>query len=201
MAIDFSAPAAAAANVESYAAFGISAVVGTTGWYDRLEDAKARVEESGIGLLYGANFSVGAHLFFSIVAAATRRANAVEDYDTRVYEMHHRRKKDSPSGTALSLGKLILQNSATKKRIATERLDRPIEGDELHVASVRGGEIPGRHTVLFDSVADTIEVSHTARSRGGFALGAVLGAEWLEERSGFFEVEAFMSALFEESEA
>jgi 4-hydroxy-tetrahydrodipicolinate reductase len=149
------------------------------------------VEKGGTGLLYGSNFSVGVHLFYRVIAAATRLIDRVEDYDVLALEMHHRRKKDSPSGTALSLAQLILENSGKKSKVVTERLDRAIEPDELHVASARGGSLPGVHRVIYDSPADSIEISHSARNRGGFALGAVLAAEWLENRTGLYRIEDF----------
>jgi 4-hydroxy-tetrahydrodipicolinate reductase len=194
VAIEFSLPAAVVDNAKAYARLGLSAVVGTTGWYE----AKAEVERivgSAIGYLYGPNFSLGVHIFYRIVAAATRLVNPVEEYDILGFEMHHKRKKDSPSGTALAIAKVILENSRRKKRVVTERLDRAIAPDELHFASVRGGAYPGVHTVALDSTADTIEITHTARTRGGFAVGAVMAAEWLGRRKGFFSVDAFVDEV------
>ena len=198
MAIEFSAPGAARGNIEALARLGISAVVGTTGWYGELPEVRKRVQESGIGLLYGSNFSIGAHLFFALAASAARMVNALPEYDLAVLEMHHRHKKDSPSGTALATAKTILANCTRKKRIVTERMDRSIAEEELHVASLRGGEFPGKHSVFLDSAADTVEISHAARSRGGFALGAVLAAEWLAGKKGCFEVSEFMKELLAE---
>jgi len=192
IAIEFSAPDAALANAENYARFGLSAVVGTTGWYSRLDDMKKILSTSGIGYLYGSNFSIGAHIYFALVAAAAELAATSPEYDVLGYEIHHKRKKDSPSGTALSIAKIIMAAHARKKALVTEKLDRAVKEDELHFASVRGGEFPGTHTVLVDSAFDTIELTHTARSRGGFALGAVRAAEWLADRKGIFEVGEFI---------
>jgi 4-hydroxy-tetrahydrodipicolinate reductase len=122
--------------------------------------------------------------------------NPLDDYDIFGLEGHHRRKKDSPSGTALAIAQVILKNSGRKKRLVTDKLDRAIEADELHFASVRGGALPGTHTVLLDSPADTIELTHTARTRGGFAVGAVMAAEWLAGRKGFTSVDAFVDEIF-----
>ncbi len=194
-AIEFSLPGAVVENARQYARLGLSAVVGTTGWYERRAEVERIVAAAGTGYLYGPNFSLGVHIFYRIVAAATRLANPVQDYDILGIEAHHGRKKDSPSGTALSIAQVILSNSARKKRLVTDRLDRAIEADELHFASVRGGSLPGTHTVMLDSPADTIEISHTARTRGGFALGAVMAAEWLQGRKGFFSVDAFVEEI------
>jgi 4-hydroxy-tetrahydrodipicolinate reductase len=197
MAIEFSHAGAVLDNARSYASFGLSAVSGTTGWYGQLPEVKAIVEKSGTGYLYGSNFSIGAHLFFALVAAATELSNSCPEYDLMGWEVHHKRKKDSPSGTALTLARIITGKSARKKKIVTEKLDRAPEPDELHFASVRGGEVPGTHTVLLDSAFDTIELTHRARSRGGFALGAVRAAEWLAGRKGVFEVNDFIREILQ----
>lgn len=195
VAIEFSIPKVAIANMELYARYGLNAVMATTGWYDQMDTVKQLVEESGIAFIYGANFSIGAHLFFSLVEKAARIINPFPQYDIMGYEIHHNRKKDSPSGTALSVADIILKNNEHKKRLVTDKLDRQIEEDELHFASLRGGDVPGIHKVLLDSSADTIEISHSARSRLGFAQGAVFAAEWLKNKKGFFKVEEFIKEI------
>ena len=197
IAIEFSLPGAVLDNARAYARFGLSAVVGTTGWYAKLDELRETVKSSKIGYLFGSNFSIGAHLFFALVAAATDLANPCPEYDLMGWEVHHKRKKDSPSGTALTLAKIITTKSARKKRIVTEKLDRAVAEDELHFASVRGGEVPGTHTVLLDSAFDTIELTHRARSRGGMALGAVRAAEWLAGKRGVFEVNDFIQDILQ----
>jgi 4-hydroxy-tetrahydrodipicolinate reductase len=195
VAIEFALPAAVMGNIELYCKYGVSAVIGTTGWYDNVAAVRAQVEKAGIGFVYGSNYAVGAHLFFKIVAYATKLSNLVPGFDILAYELHHNKKKDSPSGTALTIAKQILDNSERKDTLVTEKLDRAIQKNELHFASVRGGAIPGTHTVLFDSEADTIELTHRVRSRGGLALGAVLAAEWLGSKKGFFTVEQFIDEI------
>jgi 4-hydroxy-tetrahydrodipicolinate reductase len=195
VAIEFSVADAVIPNAKAYARFGLSAVCGTTGWLGKLAELRSIVEGSSIGYLYGSNFSIGAHLFFRVVGEAARLLNGLPEYDILAWEVHHRRKKDSPSGTALTLGRIITSTSSRKKKVVTERLDRAIAPDELHVASVRGGEVPGIHTVLLDSAFDTIEITHSARSRGGMALGAVRAAEWLHGRRGLFEASAFIEEI------
>jgi len=197
MAIEFSHAEAVLENAKAYAGFGLSAVVGTTGWYAKLEDLRGIIGASRIGYLYGSNFSIGAHLFFALVAAAAELANPCPEYDIMGWEVHHKRKKDSPSGTALTIARIITGQSNRKKRVVTEKLDRAPAADELHFASVRGGEVPGTHTVLLDSVFDTIELTHRARTRGGLALGAVRAAEWLAGKQGFFEVNDFIQSLLQ----
>lgn len=195
MAIEFSHAEAVLENARVYARFGISAVSGTTGWYGKLDELSGIISGSKIGYLYGSNFSVGAHLFFALVAAATELSNPCPEYDIMGWEVHHKRKKDSPSGTALTLARIVTAKSERKKKVVTERLDRAPAAEELHFASVRGGEVPGTHTVLLDSAFDTIELTHRARSRGGFALGAVRAAEWLAGKRGLFEVNDFIQDI------
>jgi 4-hydroxy-tetrahydrodipicolinate reductase len=170
-------------------------VSGTTGWYAKLDELRRIVGVSSIGYLYGSNFSIGAHMFFAIAAAAAELASRSPGYDILGYELHHKRKKDSPSGTALTIAKILTTGHDRQKKLVTDRLDRAIAPDELHFASVRGGEFPGTHTVLLDSAFDTIELTHRARSRGGFALGAVRAAEWLAGRKGLFEVNDFIQDI------
>lgn len=195
-AIEFSLPEAVKKNTAFYAEAGLPAVVGTTGWKKDEGDVRSLVKKSGIGFIRGSNFSIGAHIFFALVEEAAGLIEPFPDYDIMLYELHHNQKKDSPSGTALTAGERILKSLKRKKRIVTERLDRQIAPDEVHIASVRGGTVPGTHTLVLDSLADSIEVIHTARSRSGFALGAVLAAEWIAGKKGFYEVEDFIAETF-----
>ena len=169
--VAFTEPSAAIDNIKSAAAARVAMVVGTTGWYDRLDEARALVEESGIGLVYGSNFSIGVNLMFKIAGYAAELFSHFPSHDPFIEEAHHKFKKDAPSGTALSL-----------KRIVEAEYDR-----EIPTASTRAGYIPGRHYVGFDSEADTLTINHTARSRAGFADGALLAARWIVSRKGFFQ--------------
>jgi len=189
--IDFTVPKAVMTNIPIYNKAGVNVIMGTTGWYDKLEQVKSQVKD--IGFMWSGNFSIGVNLFFRILEASSKIMNNVEDYDVLAYEMHHNKKKDSPSGTAKMMADILLKNISRKKKLVTEMLDRPPKKDELHFASVRGGSIPGTHSILFDSEADTIELKHTARSRKGFALGAVLAAEWIQGKKGFFNIDDFMN--------
>ena len=191
-AIEFSHADGVVENARAYVRFGVSAIVGTTGWYGKLDEFKSVLASGNIGVVYGSNFSIGAHLFFALVAAATDIVNPFPEYDMLGWEVHHKRKKDSPSGTALNLAKIITSTHARKKTVVADKLDRPPRPDELHFASVRGGEVPGIHTVLLDSQFDTIELTHSVRSRGGLALGAVQAAEWIQGKKGLFEVSDFI---------
>jgi 4-hydroxy-tetrahydrodipicolinate reductase len=172
VAIEFSQPDAVLSNVEAAARTGVHVVVGTTGWSDKRGRVERMVQESGIGLVYGANFSLGMNLFFEIVSHSARLIGMLPQYDAYMCEEHHRAKKDAPSGTALNLLDLM----------------RPhLSNPNLNIASVRAGSIPGTHVVGFDSEADTILLEHRARSRQGFAEGAVLAARWIAGRKGFYD--------------
>ena len=193
--IDFTTPAVVLDNIKKIAALKKNVVVGTTGWYDQLSEVKKIVKTSGIGFLYASNFSLGINLFFAMVENAAHIMNTVEEYDVFSYELHHNQKTDSPSGTAKSIGNILLKNIHRKKTLQFEKLDRKIKPEELHIASVRAGHIPGTHVIGFDSAADTIELKHTARNRSGFALGAVLAAQWLHKKKGFYEIQDFMKSI------
>ena len=145
--------------------------------------------------MYSANYSVGVNLFYRMVSEAARLMADFEEYDVAVFEAHHNQKADSPSGTGLDIAKRILAEVPRKTKLVTDQFNRRPEPNELHLASLRVGSVPGAHTVIFDSVADTIELTHTARSREGFALGAVRAIEWLaasdsrgQPRKGVFTV-------------
>ncbi len=194
--VDFSAPATSVDNIRSAAALGKNMVVGTTGWYNSLEEVKNIISRSGTGFIYSPNFSIGVNLFLKIVEHSARLFDKAKDYDAFVFESHHNQKIDSPSGTAKAIADIMLKNMERKKKAIFEKLDRKILPEELHVASVRAGYIPGTHVVGFDSEADTIELKHTARSRAGFALGALVAAEWIKDRKGFYTMQDFMSDFF-----
>ena len=184
--IEFSAPGAVMENVAACAACGKNIVVGTTGWYDRLDAVKKLVKEKKIGFLYSPNFSLGLNIFTQIVAHAAHLMDRYTEYDAAVSEQHHRGKADSPSGTALSIAACVLQGMKRKTEILSEASHGQIKPHQLHVASTRVGSVPGTHAVVFDAEADQIELIHTARNRSGFALGAVVAAEWLKGKHGFY---------------
>lgn len=184
--IDFTSSEVVLENINRVATLGKNMVIGTTGWYENLERVKKIVEDNKTGLVYGGNFSVGANIFFKIVSYAAKLFSQFGSYDVYGFEIHHTGKKDSPSGTAVKIAKEILENFPSKKSIQNERLNRQIESDELHFASVRGGRNPGFHQVVFDSPADSVTMAHQAHSREGFAQGAILAAEFIKGKKGVY---------------
>ncbi len=193
--IDFTNPSAVIENIRRIAGAKKNIVVGTTGWYDQMEEVKRIVKESNIGLIWSGNFSIGVNALFAIAMKAARIFNSLPDYDVLAHEFHHRNKADSPSGTAKMLGKILVDNMDRKKKVVYEMLDRKIAADEIHFSSTRGGSIPGTHSILFDSAVDTIEITHTARGREGFATGAVMAAEFISGKKGLYGIDELMKKI------
>jgi 4-hydroxy-tetrahydrodipicolinate reductase len=195
VAIEFTTPSSVLTNIKHCFAAGVPIVVGTTGWYDKLPEIKELCEAGDNTLLYATNFSVGVNIFFHINKVLAKLMNNYPYYDVQVEEIHHTQKLDSPSGTAITIAEGIIDNLDAKKDwvnvlIADENsnTDDNIKADELLVESHRIDSVPGTHTVIYDSEVDTIELKHTAHNRNGFALGAVLAAEWLKDQKGFHSV-------------
>jgi len=196
--IEFALPLEIEKNAALYSQYGLKAVVGTTGWESKKEEVLKPFNNSEGAYLYGSNFSIGAHLFFRLTASVSKMINKVKDYDVMLCEYHHNKKIDSPSGTALTAAQLVVDNLDRKKEILPGNPPGAIKPEQLHVASVRGGSIPGIHTLTLDSPADSIEISHSARNRSGLALGAVMATEWLmNKKSGVFTVDDFISDLLD----
>ena len=193
--IDFTHPTVVVNNIKQIAALGKNMVIGTTGWYDQMDDVQQVVAANDVGLIWSGNFSIGVNALFAIVGYAAKIFNNLPDYDVLGHEFHHRHKADSPSGTATMLANILLENIDGKQKPVYEMLDRKIEPDELHFSSSRGGAIPGTHMVIFDSLVDTIEIKHTARGREGFASGALMAAEFIQNKTGFFNINDLMNTV------
>ncbi len=171
VAIDFSIADSVPKNAEACALAGVPIVVGTTGWLAQLPEVRSVVSDHDGALIYGANFSVGVQVFYRIAARVAELFRDLESYDGFIEEAHHKRKRDAPSGTAVQLHKIVAEEL----------------GHDVPVTSTRAGYIPGTHRLGFDSVADQISISHVARSREGFAAGALVAAKWIVGRKGVFE--------------
>lgn len=172
VAIDFSVPSAVVENVERIADLGVNIVIGTTGWLEQLHFIKKIVEKSDIGLVWSPNYSVGVNAFFRLVSEAARLLAEEVEYESWAYEVHHSAKKDAPSGTLLKL---------------IDEMKKAGYARAIDVASNRAGSHPGTHEIGFDSAFDTITLRHTARSRDGFAHGALKAARWVAGKQGFYE--------------
>lgn len=187
VAIEFTQPDSVLSNIEILAKLGKNVVVGTTGWYSQLDRIRTVVEQNNIGLVYSSNFLIGMNIMFKIVQELTKLFDPFSYFDVTVEEIHHRYKKDVPSGTALKIAKLILANSTLKKIISTNPIDIFQKPEVLNIASVRVGEVFGEHRIIFDSQYETLELSHRAKNRLGFAIGALVASEFIWKRTGLYE--------------
>jgi 4-hydroxy-tetrahydrodipicolinate reductase len=182
LAIEVTRPDTAPENLLFLAKEKIPSVTGTTGWYSRLPEISAAFEKAGISLFWAPNFSLGMNLFYRLVEYAAEIFDPFSEYDAGGFESHHNKKADSPSGTAKIIAEKMLSKMTRKTKPVYEMLDRPPANDEFHFASLRVGSVQGIHSIIFDSVADTIELTHTLRSREGLAAGALKAAEWLHAK-------------------
>jgi len=200
-AIEFSRPDTAVENIIALARRKTPAVTGTTGWHERMGEVAKAVEAADSSMLWASNFSIGVNLFYRIAWYAAELANNFPEYDIGGFEAHHNKKLDSPSGTAKVLAEGVLSRIDRKKKVVWETMNRKPEEDELHFPSLRMGSVPGTHSLFFDSPADTIEITHTARSREGFASGAVRAACWLaaEKRRGVFTIDDMLKDIWNQS--
>jgi 4-hydroxy-tetrahydrodipicolinate reductase len=192
--IDFTQPDCILQNIEEVAQAGLPMVVGTTGWYGALDQVRKIVDRCGTGLVWGANFSIGALLLMRLTKHAAAFLDRFPEYDPYVVEHHHRGKHDAPSGTGRRLAEEIVGSMACKHQVIEGNPHGKIPPDALHVASVRAGEAFGTHTVGFDASVETLKLTHTARGRDGFAVGALYAAELIQNRTGVYE----FSELFNE---
>jgi 4-hydroxy-tetrahydrodipicolinate reductase len=196
VAVDFTTPDAALGNIQRACALGLDLVVGTTGWYNRLDEAKAAVNRAETGLVWAPNFSLGVHLFVRLAQQAGRLLDALEEYDVAVHETHHRHKVDHPSGTAIRLADVLVDAVGRKGRWEAGPPEGRPDPDVLWVTSSRVGEVPGTHVVSLEGPDDSVELKHTARGRSGFARGAVAAAAWIRGRKGVYGIEEMLAERF-----
>ncbi|PNE26902.1 4-hydroxy-tetrahydrodipicolinate reductase [Tannerella sp. oral taxon 808] len=189
VAIEFTGPQTAYDNILRCLRAGLPVVSGSTGWTARMDELKAHCHELGGAFFYASNFSLGMNLFFAINDRLAELMNAYPNYDVSLTETHHIHKLDAPSGTAITLAEDIIRRVDRKTRWVKGEAEA---ADELGVRSVRQGEVPGRHEVIYDSTADTIRITHEAKNRDGFALGALLAAEFIRGRKGVFGMKDLM---------
>lgn len=192
VAIDFSIPKAAFKNITTCFKNGIPVVSGTTGWLDDYEKAKKICEENNTGFIYASNFSLGVNVFFELNKKLASMMKGLDEYSVEIEEIHHTQKLDAPSGTAISLAQQIIENNPNKNGWQLDEAD----ADEIPVFAKRIEDVPGTHTIKYDSAVDTIEIKHIAKSREGFALGAVVAAEYLKDKEGVFTMKDVLASLF-----
>ena len=191
VAIEFTQPDAAFTNVSSLIKKNIPVICGTTGWNDNLPQVKKIVSEHNGSFLHSSNFSIGVNIFFEINKKLAFIMNQFEEYNVSVEEIHHVKKLDAPSGTAVTIAEHILQNLTRKKSWKLSE-DENQQKEVILVNSIREGDVPGTHSVKYHSEIDDIEIIHKAHNRKGFAKGAVLAAEWIKDKKGFFNMNDFL---------
>lgn len=190
VAIDFSVPTAAFDNITTCFQYYLPVVSGTTGWLEKYEEAAAICKEKDGAFISASNFSIGVNLFFELNQTLAKLMNPFKEYSVEIEEVHHTQKLDAPSGTAISLAQQIVANSDK----SGWKLDSA-EENEIPVYAKRIENVPGTHTVSYKSAIDDIEIKHTAHSREGFALGAVIAAEWLRDKKGVFTMKDVLSGV------
>lgn len=186
VAIEFTTPATAFDNYMKCFAAGVPVVSGTTGWLDRISVIKDKCANEGKTFFYASNFSIGVNIFFALNKQLAKMMNSFTNYDVTMTETHHIHKLDAPSGTAITLAEGILENIDRKERWTLETAEKPTD---LPIHAIREGEVPGIHEVTYESEVDTISIKHDAKSRAGFALGAVVAAEFTAGKKGFLGME------------
>ena len=181
VAIDFSIPSVAVENISTCFYANVPVISGTTGWLDRYDEVAALCSAKNGAFISSSNFSLGVNLFFELNEYLAKMMSKFDSYKVEMEEIHHTQKLDTPSGTAISLAKGVIENSDY-----TNWTLEKAEEKEIHIEAIRKGNVPGTHTVTYNSTVDTIEIKHTAHNRDGFALGAVIAAEWIVGKQGIF---------------
>ena len=184
VAIDFSVPSSAFNNITNCLEHNVPVVSGTTGWLDKYDDAVALCKEKKGGFIYASNFSVGVNIFFELNKQLAKMMSTLKEYNVSMEEIHHTKKLDAPSGTAITLAEGVIENSSKSSWVLGDKN----AADEIPIVAKRIPEVPGTHTVWYNSDVDTIEIKHTAHNRKGFALGAVIAAEWILDKTGVFSM-------------
>ena len=181
VAIDFSVPDSAVDNISSCFKTNVPVVCGTTGWLEHYDEMTVLCQATNGSFIYGSNFSLGVNIFFELNDYLAKMMSRLKQYNVSMEEIHHTQKLDAPSGTAISLAKGIIENSG----YTNWTMEKP-KADEIYIDAKRIENIPGTHSIFYDSEVDQIEIKHTAHNREGFALGAVIAAEWLQDKKGVF---------------
>lgn len=183
VAIEFSNPEAVITNIYKCFEANVPVIVGATGWLKHLEEVKQKCSDKKQTLFYASNYSIGVNLFFKVNEYLAKLMNTYPDYNVSMEEIHHVHKLDSPSGTAISLANQVIENINSKQKWVNQATDNK---NELGIISKRIDEVPGTHTVTYSSAVDEISMTHIAHNRKGFALGAVIAAEWVKDKKGIF---------------
>ncbi len=189
VAIEFSTPISMMQNLEFLASKKVNIVCGTTGWYDDLYKVERIVEKEGIGFIYTSNFSIGVNIYFQLIKEAGKIIDKFRNYDLAIEEMHHNQKLDKPSGTALKMADILISNIKRKTKVLKPDSHEKPEPNSIGISSTRVGSVIGKHKLTLDSSGDSITIEHDAKSRRGFAEGALLAAKFISEKKGIYKFE------------
>ncbi|APZ46609.1 4-hydroxy-tetrahydrodipicolinate reductase [Polaribacter reichenbachii] len=185
VAIDFSIPNSAFSNITNCLNNNVPVISGTTGWLENYDKAVALCKEKNGGFIYASNFSVGVNIFFELNKQLAKMMSTLKEYNVSMEEIHHTKKLDAPSGTAITLAEGVIENTSKKDWVLG---DETSEENSIPIVAKRIPDVPGTHSVWYNSEVDTIEIKHTAHNRKGFALGAVIAAEWILDKTGVFSM-------------
>lgn len=182
VAIDFSIPSSAVDNISNCLNNNVPIISGTTGWLDSFEDMKSLCAKNEGAFIYASNYSLGVNIFFELNNHLAKMMGNLNQYDVAIEEIHHKQKLDEPSGTAITLAEGVIEQTKNTQW----ELDKATEENSIPITAVRSPEVPGTHTITYNSEVDQIDIKHTAHNRQGFALGAVVAAEWIIGKKGVF---------------
>jgi 4-hydroxy-tetrahydrodipicolinate reductase len=182
VAIDFSIPDSAVQNITTCIDNNVPVISGTTGWLDQYDAMKALCEDKGSAFIYASNYSLGVNIFFELNNHLAKMMGNLDQYNVNIEEIHHKQKLDEPSGTAITLAEGVIEHTKNNKW----ELDKATEENSIPITAIRSPEVPGTHTITYNSEVDQIDIKHTAHNRQGFALGAVVAAEWILGKKGVF---------------
>jgi 4-hydroxy-tetrahydrodipicolinate reductase len=193
VAIEFSTPITVISNIEFLSSKGVNVVCGTTGWYDKIEVIKSMVNKYNTGFIYGSNFSIGVNIFFEFVKKASELIDKYKQYEINIEETHHTQKLDKPSGTAIRIAENLINGIKRKEKYTSDAKNNDV--NEINIVSKRIENVVGNHKVFFDGPGDTITLEHNAKSRRGFAEGALLAAKFIHNKKGFYKFEDIFNNL------
>jgi 4-hydroxy-tetrahydrodipicolinate reductase len=196
VAIDFSVSSSVIENITILAENKKNIVIGTTGWYDKFEEVRNIIDKHNIGAVWGSNFSVGTQLYLNIIQHLALLIKRIDTFDIGIEEIHHKHKQDFPSGTSINIAKTFLKELFRYDSYTTNPEEAIHNTKKIPISSLRTGEIVGIHKVILDSEFETIELSHIAKNRRGFAVGALEAAHWIYNRTGFYGFEEVISTYW-----
>lgn len=196
VAIDFTTPDVVFENVQYLAEKGKNIVIGTTGWYNKMDLIAEIASKNNVGIVWGSNFSIGMQFFFRVIRKSAQLLKSLEEFEVGVTDIHHNRKKDAPSGTAISLANFFLEETDRYKSITLSPEEAVLDKSKLHISTLRLGSVIGEHSIKIDSPYESIEFKHSAKNRNGFSLGVLEAANWIKDKKGFYGFDEVLASIW-----